>query len=65
MTVIDGEFPNELMKEHDLTVSHYQMGTHANTTLAYDCKLDGPGYDQGGVLIEGEKAEPWYKRVWK
>ena len=65
MTVVDGDFPLDYLKAHDLTVSRFEMPKKGNNAIAYDCKLDGPGYDQGGIVIEGEKGEPWYKRIRK
>ncbi len=52
LTVIDGEFPIELMKEKDLTVSKFAMAPKENNRVAYDCKNDGPGYDPGGIRWE-------------
>ena len=65
MTVIDGEFPGDYLKDHDLTITRYEMGGRQNNRLGYDCTIDGPGYAQEGVLIEGEKGMPWYKRIWQ
>lgn len=65
MTVVDGDLPIEYMKTHDLTVSRYDMPSKHNKRVEYDCKNDGPGYDQGGELVEGTQGEPWYKRLWK
>jgi hypothetical protein len=65
MTVIDGDFPEGYMKDHDLTIAPFDMPTHSNTSVAYDCKLDGPGGSPGGYVIEGEKQAPWYKRIWQ
>ncbi|MFT3839323.1 MAG: DUF2330 domain-containing protein [Myxococcaceae bacterium] len=52
MTVFDGAFPLEYLKEHDLTVSKFAMAARDNTRLHYDAKNDGPGYDPGGIRWE-------------
>jgi hypothetical protein len=52
LSVIDGEFPIELMKEKDLTVSKFAMAAKENNRVTYDAKNDGPGYDQGGIRWE-------------
>ena len=52
ITVIDGEFPLQLMKDKDLTVSKFAMGAKENTRVAYDAKNAGPGYDPGGIRWE-------------
>jgi hypothetical protein len=52
LTVIDGEFPLEYMKTHDLTVSRFSMSVLENVPKRYDAKNDGPGYDPGGVRWE-------------
>ncbi len=52
MTVLDGAFPLDYLKEHDLTVSRFAMAARENTRLNYDAKSDGPGYDPGGIRWE-------------
>lgn len=48
MTVVDGDFPIEYMKDHDLTISKFSMATTDNVSAKYDCKYDGPsGYLEG------------------
>jgi hypothetical protein len=67
ITVVDGDFPIEYMKTHDLTVSRFDMPKTHNKLAEYDCKNDGPGYENTeGHLVEGsESDESWYKRLWK
>ena len=52
MTVVDGDFPGDYMKEHDLTVSRFLMPKKNNHRLAYDCRTDGPGSQTPGVRWE-------------
>jgi len=52
MTVFDGAFPLDYLKQHDLTVSKFAMAARENTRLNYDAKNDGPGYDPGGIRWE-------------
>ena len=49
ITVIDGNFPIELMKQKDLTVSRYAMPTAGNNRVGYDAKLDRPGSEPEGI----------------
>jgi hypothetical protein len=67
ITVVDGDFPIDYMKEHDLTVSRFEMPKTHNKLAEYDCKNEGPGYvNNEGEVIEGNGSyEPWYKRLWK
>jgi hypothetical protein len=43
MSVIDGEFPIDYMKEHDLTVSRFNMSKDDNDSKHYNCREEG-GY---------------------
>jgi hypothetical protein len=52
MTVIDGDFPIQLMKDKDLTTSKFGMPPKTNTRVAYDCKNDGPGSQLEGIRWE-------------
>ena len=52
MTVIDGDFPLELMKKQDLTSSRFAMNPKDNNRVGYDAKNDGPGYAQEGIRWE-------------
>jgi hypothetical protein len=64
ITVVDGTFPIEWMKEHDLTISPFNMSAQKNNDIAYDAKNDGPGYDRGGIRIGGS-SKGWYQKVWE
>ena len=60
MSVVDGEFPIQLMKDQDLTFSRFAMAKDKNTRQAYDCRGDGPmtpGLNQWGNFYPGD--EPW------
>ena len=52
LTVIDGDFPIELMKEKDLTTRKFAMSPKDNSRLGYDARLDGPGSELQGIRWE-------------
>lgn len=52
MSVVDGEFPIQLMKDQDLTFSKFAMAKDLNVPGRYDCKHDGPVVDRGGNLYD-------------
>lgn len=42
LTVIDDDFPRDLLAEENLTFTSYEMDSTKNTAAAYDAKLFGP-----------------------
>ena len=52
LTVIDGDFPIELMKQKDLTTSRFAMAAKDNNRVSYDAKSDGPGAELEGIRWE-------------
>ena len=56
LTVVDGEFPFELMQKGNLSFAAYRMPKEKNNDVAYDAKNLGPGYAREGVLVEDEKS---------
>jgi hypothetical protein len=54
MTVVDGEFPIDYMKAHDLTFHRWSMDSKRNDRNDYDAKLDGPSPEPGGLRLEGD-----------
>jgi hypothetical protein len=60
LTVIDGDFPRELLAEHNLTFSAYAMPAKQNTRVAYDVASHGPGdhWRQTLWFRGGETPEP-------
>ncbi len=59
LTVVDGDFPREVLAGENLTFAEYQMPARRNTTAAYDCNSHTPGNNarRGGVLIRGALAQ--------
>lgn len=57
MSVIDGEFPLQLMKDQDLTFSKFAMAKDKNVATLYDCKRDGPAWPVQGNFYDED--EPW------
>jgi hypothetical protein len=62
LTVVDGEFPFELMQKSNLTFAAYSMPKDKNNDVAYDAKNLGPGWAREGVLVEGH-VDPATKKV--
>ena len=57
LTVIDGDFPREVLANQNLTFARYKMPRRRNDPSFYDTKLHGPAPEQPGVRISA--AEPW------
>lgn len=53
MTVIDGDFPREVIANQNLNFATYEMPAQRNRSKNYDSKLHGPAPDRGGVLKIG------------
>jgi hypothetical protein len=51
LTVIDGDFPRDLLAEHDLTFTPWTMPAERNTRGHYDCAKAGPN-------------ERWTQQLW-
>jgi hypothetical protein len=53
LTVIDGDFPRELLAKHNLQFAEYQMPANRNRPEAYDAKLNKPAPKKQGILKVG------------
>ncbi|MEM7317082.1 MAG: DUF2330 domain-containing protein, partial [Planctomycetota bacterium] len=51
LTVVDGDFPREVLAGENLTFSEYRMPLSKNNAINYDAKLKRPGKKQNGKLI--------------
>ena len=51
MTVIDADFPREVLAAENLTFSEYGMSSLRNSRRRYDANLNGPGELLGGTLL--------------
>ena len=54
MTVVDGNFPREVLAQQNLTFTKYTMPARRNKSEFYDAKLLGPATKKQGVLKYGE-----------
>ncbi len=54
LTVIDGDFPREVLGDKNLSFAEYQMPSRRNTPAAYDAKQHGPAGRLQGVLHSGK-----------
>jgi hypothetical protein len=59
LTVLDGDFPREVLARKDLIFGQYKMPARRNTRENYDAKINGPAGKQEGVLKLG--AIDWEK----
>ncbi len=57
LTVIDGDFPREVLAKQNLTFAEYKMPSRRNTREAYDASKLGPGGKQQGVLLLGANVD--------
>jgi len=74
-TVVDGEFPFEWMRDHNLELASYTMPTDKNLPAIYDAVRLGPGGPKAGVRVEGDtevtpaapgdKKKGWYDTLWE
>jgi len=53
LTVVDGDFPREVVARENLHFASYAMPSRKNHPQAYDAKLFGPAPKQSGVLQTG------------
>jgi hypothetical protein len=54
LTVIDGDFPREVLSNSDLVFGEYKMPARRNRAEFYDAKTKQPGGKQEGLLLLGE-----------
>jgi hypothetical protein len=52
LTVVDGDFPRDVLAGQNLKFAEYSMPAKRNIPRAYDAKRFGPGQEQRGKLIE-------------
>ena len=53
LTVVDGDFPREVLARQNLTFGEYRIPTPRNTRRAYDANLKGPAPKKSGLVIIG------------
>ncbi|MCH7725452.1 MAG: DUF2330 domain-containing protein [Planctomycetes bacterium] len=56
LTVVDGDFPRELLADQNLTFVEYRMPGRRNRAEAYDAKLNGPSPKKRGIRKVGALA---------
>lgn len=57
LTVIDGDFPREVIANQNLTFGEFQMAGKRNRRESYDAKIHGPAGNQNGMRIIGALDE--------
>jgi hypothetical protein len=57
LTVVDGDFPRELLAKHNLTFAEYRMPAKRNQPESYDAKLNKPAPKKEGILKVGALVE--------
>ena len=58
LTVVDGDFPRELLAKQNLTFAEYHMPAKRNSPESYDAKLNKPAPKKEGILKVGALAAP-------
>ena len=61
LTVVDGDFPRQVVAEQNLTFSDYSMPAARNNRMGYDAGLHQPGNEREGLLIT--RAEIDFDRI--
>ncbi len=64
LSVIDGDFPREVLADKNLTFAEYTMSNRRNRPEIYDTKMKGPAGRKEGALIIGkidaeDNKQPW------
>ena len=57
-TVVDGDFPRDVIRNENLTLSRYRIFKSRNNRLAYDARRKGPGQALGGTPVPRGKRPP-------
>ncbi|MEM7782512.1 MAG: DUF2330 domain-containing protein [Planctomycetota bacterium] len=60
MTVVDGDFPRQVIASQNLTFQDFQMAASRNRPESYDTKIHRPGGKKEGVLLS-EYSNPQIK----
>ncbi len=53
LTVVDGDFPREMVANQNLTFAQFEMPAAKNNNLNYDANRFGPGVKKEGILKVG------------
>ena len=53
LSVVDGDFPREVLGSQNLTFAQYKMPSRRNRSQSYDAKLNGPAPKKQGILKFG------------
>lgn len=53
LTVVDGDFPRDVLAKQNLTFAQYKMPSEKNNTKSYDSKTNKPGVKKEGILRTG------------
>lgn len=61
LTVVDGDFPREVLASQNLKFSNYRMAANRNSRERYDTKQHAPGGKQQGKLISHVFDAPSFK----
>ncbi|MCZ6603338.1 MAG: DUF2330 domain-containing protein, partial [Planctomycetota bacterium] len=58
LSVVDGDFPREVLAKENLTFARYEMPANNNIPGVYDAKLQGPAPKSEGTLRLGFRTQP-------
>ena len=56
LTVVDGDFPREVIAKENLTFASYDMPSARNKSNFYDAKLHAPAPERGGIRVTSYKV---------
>ncbi len=57
LTVVDGDFPRNVIANQNLTFGEFEIAANRNRADRYDAKLHGPAEKREGILISCELGE--------
>lgn len=64
LTVIDGDFPREVVAEDNLRFESYAMPGAVNSAESYDATHLGPRAPREGTVVQGEEPPPGTPSAW-
>ena len=64
LTVVDGDFPREIVARENLTFRSYVMASGLNLPSVYDAKVLGPAPAVAGKRYEGDRPTGWVDSFW-
>ena len=65
LTVVDGDFPREVIARENLTFAYFKMPRKKNHNLHYNARFMRKGYKQGGTLTRARTPKKYVPKIAK